>query len=144
MALSAAFIDCSSAMLAQGLYTGKAVPPEFALTSGAMLELRKHPRVSLTARVAVIALDSTFYGEVHQIGAGGLSARCAGRLSVSQPVELQFALPEGPEVRIAAVVWWKRDGLVGFRFDLSGSARSAVETWVKQRIEQAEYFKKPI
>jgi hypothetical protein len=109
-----------------------------------MLEKRKHPRVTLEAEVAVIVANVTLRGQADQIGAGGMSVRCSGQVSVSQPVELKFSLPEGPSVQIGAVVWWKKGEMMGFRFDFFGDGRAVIERWVNQRIQQAEYFRKPI
>jgi hypothetical protein len=83
--------------------------------------------------------------EAAEIGAGGMSVCCESILDVSQPVELQFCLPpEGPEIRIAAIVWWKKEGSVGFRFDLLSPQRATIAHWIEARIQTARYSSKPL
>src|SRR5689334_4715355 len=105
-----------------------------------MFKAREHPRVFLQAAVTIISRKKTLHGEANEIGGGGMSVRCAGEISVSEPVELEFSLSEGLPVRVAAVLWWKKAGLMGFRFDLFSENRRTIERWVADRIEHAQYF----
>jgi PilZ domain len=110
-----------------------------------VLSTRKHPRVSIATRVTILTPTARVEGEAGEIGAGGMSVRCGHAFGVSQPVELRFSLPpDGPEIRMAAVVWWRKDGHAGFRFDLHSAHREVIERWIEQRMQAAKYFRKPI
>jgi hypothetical protein len=109
-----------------------------------MLNPRKYPRVSFTATVVIFSGSTQFQGEAKEIGAGGMSIRCLAGISISQPVELEFSLSGGPSLRLPAILWWKKDGYMGFRFDPSSGIRQEIELWVHGRIGQAQYFSKPI
>jgi len=63
----------------------------------------------------------------------------AGRLSVAQPVRLSFTLSPGLELKLDAVVWWKRDQRVGIRFDpRDGKSRLIIQQWVEEQIRLAQ------
>ena len=109
-----------------------------------MLQTRKHPRVPLDVDVVLSISGQSLPGRAVQIGGGGMSLELAVSVPVSYPVELEFTLPDGPQVRIAGVVWWKKGNLIGIRFDYTGAARLTVENWVKERLAHAEFFRKPI
>ncbi len=115
-----------------------------------MLSTRKHPRIPIAARVTIVTSRARVEGEAGEIGAGGMSVRCehplaVSQLAVSQPVELEFRLPpDGPEIRMAGIVWWKKDKEFGFRFDLLSAHHKLVEQWIEQRLQAAKYFSKPI
>jgi hypothetical protein len=110
-----------------------------------VLSTRKHPRVSIAAKVTILTPSARAEGEASEIGAGGMSVRCDHAFGVSQPVELQFSLPpDGPEIRMAAIVWWRKNGHAGFRFDLQSAHRTLIERWIEQRMQTAKYFSKPI
>jgi hypothetical protein len=109
-----------------------------------MMKARKHPRVSLDVDVVVSINGQRLTGRAAQIGAGGMSLELAASVPVSHPVELEFTLPDGPPVRVAGVVWWKKGKQIGVRFDYTGTARLTVENWVNGRLRDAQYFPKPI
>jgi hypothetical protein len=60
-----------------------------------------------------------------------MSLEQAGQLSLAQPVLLTFALPSGDSIRLGAVVWWKRNGLVGVRFDPRDHYRP-IQEWIER------------
>jgi hypothetical protein len=92
-----------------------------------------------------VTLSARIEGEANEIGAGGMSLRCDHPLAISQPVELQFRIPpDGPEVRMAAIVWWRKGKDFGFRFDLLSEHHALIERWIEQRVQTAKYFSKPI
>lgn len=109
-----------------------------------MMELRKHPRIPVEMDAVVMLQGQSLPARAVQIGGGGMCLQLAAPVPVSHPVEVLFTLPEGPEVRIAGVIWWKKSGEVGIRFEYTGAARIAVENWVKQRLSNARFFAKPI
>jgi len=46
-----------------------------------------------------------------------MSLERVDHLSIALPVVLDFTLPSAEPVRLNGVVWWKRDRMVGVRFD---------------------------
>ena len=80
----------------------------------------------------------------YQLGGGGMAFSGVTELQISQPIELRFQLPDGPAISIPAIVWWKEKGLVGVRFDVTSPQREHIERWVRERLQDASYFAKPI
>jgi hypothetical protein len=100
---------------------------------------RQDPRVALATHVRVDAHDRIFEAESVQLGIGGMSLHNAGRLLLSQPVQLTFSLPSGTSITIAAVVRWKRNSLVGLRFDPRADTRQ-IQEWIEsQQASQASH-----
>ena len=97
---------------------------------------RQFPRVTVAMEVKVHCGNEVLVTKTQEIGAGGMALENAGRLSVAQPVKLSFTLPSGPELKLDAVVWWKRDQRVGIRFDVrDGNCRHVIQQWVEQQIK---------
>jgi hypothetical protein len=109
-----------------------------------MMKARKHPRISLAVDALLNFGGQSLPGRAVQISGGGMCLELAASVPVSHPVELEFTLPDGPPVRVAGVVWWKKGKQIGVRFDYSGTARLTVENWVNGRLRDAQYFPKPI
>jgi hypothetical protein len=91
--------------------------------------------VSLAVEVRVHFGDEVLLARSQEIGAGGMSLESADRLSVAQPVKLLFALPSGQELKLDAVVWWKRNRRVGIRFDLRDPQCRLIQQWVEEQIK---------
>ena len=98
---------------------------------------RKFPRVKLEVEVRVESLGRSLVSRSLEIGAGGMALKDASALDVSQPVQLSFALPDGQDVTVQAVVWWKRATLVGVRFDPSDGNRMHVQHWMDTQKQPA-------
>ena len=98
---------------------------------------RQFPRVSLATDVKVQFGEEVFVTRSQEIGAGGMALENAGRLSVAQPVELSFTLSSRLELRLHAVVWWKRDHRVGIRFDPRDPKCRLIQQWVEEQITLA-------
>jgi hypothetical protein len=109
-----------------------------------MLKPRTHPRLTVEFDVTVHLGDRVLAARSYQLGAGGMAFSGGTELQISQPIELRFQLPDGPTISIPAVVWWKEKGLVGVRFDIGSPQRDGIERWVRERLEDASYFAKPI
>jgi len=92
---------------------------------------RKHPRVYFATDVRVEGHDVMFTAHSVQLGSQGMCLERADQLSLAQPVLLAFALPGGYPVRLGAVVWWKKNGLVGLRFDPRDENRH-IEDWIRR------------
>ena len=103
-----------------------------------LFQPRQFPRVSLATDVKVHCGDEVFVTKSEEIGAGGMALQNAGRLSVAQPVQLSFSLSAGLELKLDAVVWWKRDHRVGIRFDpRDGKCRLIIQQWVEEQLKLA-------
>jgi hypothetical protein len=95
------------------------------------------PRIPFTVPVEVHTNPGhRFRGASLDISEGGMLVRVAAMLSVAQPVQLSFTLPESADVFIPAVVCHCRGELVGVRFDPTHHKRVAIEKWVKAAIEE--------
>ena len=104
-----------------------------------LFQPRQFPRVSLTTDVKVRYGEECFVTQSEEIGAGGMALQQAGRLSVAQPVHLSFSLSPGVDLKLDAVVWWKRDQRVGIRFDpRDGQSRVLIQQWVEEQIKLAQ------
>ena len=104
-----------------------------------LFQPRQFPRVSLAVEVKVHCGDEVFVTRSQEIGAGGMALQNAGRLSVAQPVRLSFTLSPELELKLDAVVWWKRDQRVGIRFDpRDGKSRLIIQEWVEEQIKLAQ------
>jgi PilZ domain len=99
---------------------------------------RQFPRVSLATEVKVRCGDEIFVTRSEEIGAGGIALQQAERLSVAQPVHLSFSLPSGVELKLDAVVWWKRGHRVGIRFDPRDGNCRVIQQWVEEQIKLAK------
>jgi hypothetical protein len=91
---------------------------------------RQHPRIALVTDVRVEGHDFSFTARSVQLGTKGMSLQDADQLSLAQPVELTFALPSGCSLRVGAVVWWKKDHLIGLRFDPRDDY-PAIQKWIE-------------
>ena len=92
---------------------------------------RQFPRMKLELAVRVDCFDRWLTATSVEVGSGGMSLKKGDSLSVSQPVQLSFVLPNGQPVVIQAVIWWKRAELLGVRFDPSDRNRLIVAQWME-------------
>ena len=94
--------------------------------------------MSLATDVKVQCGDEAFVARSQEIGAGGMALENAGGLSVAQPVQLFFTLSPALELKLDAVVWWKRDHRVGIRFDPRDPKCRLIQQWVEEQIKLAK------
>jgi hypothetical protein len=99
---------------------------------------RKSPRLPLVVEVRVDCHDRSLTASSVEVGAGGMALRNANTLTVSQPIQVSFALPEAASVTIQAVVWWKKGELLGLRFDPSDDNRLRVQRWFDARVPKPQ------
>ena len=100
-----------------------------------LFQPRQFPRVSLATEVKVQCGDEVFVARSQEIG--GMALQNADRLSVAQPVQLSFTLAPALELKLDAVVWWKRDHRVGIRFDPRDPKCRLIQRWVEEQIKLA-------
>jgi len=66
---------------------------------------RQHPRTSVAWPVVVEAGTSRYACQAVDISAHGAKVRTKVRLKTGTAVRLEFAPPEGPPLRVGALVW---------------------------------------
>lgn len=66
---------------------------------------RQHPRTSVAWPVVVEAATSRYACQVVDISAHGAKVRTKVRLKTGTAVRLEFVPPEGPPLRVGALVW---------------------------------------
>ena len=79
--------------------------------------LRRQPRMHLALDVKVQGPGVDCNATSVEVSGGGMSLERVDHLSIALPVVLDFTLPSAEPVRLNGVVWWKRDRIVGVRFD---------------------------
>jgi hypothetical protein len=60
-----------------------------------------------------------------------------GPLSVGEPVEIGFKLPDGPRINIPAVVCRKQSLALAIRFDVTDPQREVIQRWVETQVQHA-------
>lgn len=103
-----------------------------------LFQPRQFPRTFLATDVKVECGTDVFIARSLEIGAGGMALENASRLSVSQPVRLLFSLSPALNLKLDAVVWWKRDHRVGIRFDPRDPKCRLIQQWVEEQIKLAK------
>jgi len=95
-------------------------------------ELRRYVRIPVVAKLGVESDRQVFSAVSGEISAGGMSLSCGTKLTISQPVQLSFDLPNAPGVVVRATVCWARasDEMVGVRFDPDDDRRLRVKEWI--------------
>ena len=78
-------------------------------------------------------------GEAVELGGGGMAVARAAHLVVSQPVTVTLEMPTAQSVKLDGVVWWKRDKLIGIRFDPADGNRHRVESYVAAKLAEAKH-----
>lgn len=99
---------------------------------------RQYPRVALVTGVRVEGYGQTLLASSVQVGAGGIALESAGQLRVAEPVTLSFSLPGGPHVTVHGVVWWKREKMLGIRFDPTDDNRLQIQAWIDSQNDKAQ------
>jgi len=95
---------------------------------------RKHTRVPLSLEVDVEGPGVQCKANSVELGGGGMSLSHADQLSISLPVRVAFTLPPAMPVSLHAVVWWKRDKLVGIRFDPADRTCQLVQRYLEESV----------
>ena len=69
------------------------------------LDRRQHPRTRISWPVVVEAKTSRYPCEAVDISTHGAKVRTKARLKTGTAVRLEFVPPEGPPLRVGALVW---------------------------------------
>jgi c-di-GMP-binding flagellar brake protein YcgR len=79
--------------------------------------VRKYHRYLLDIRVVVISSGATLHGRTKNLAEGGMGATVAGEIPLNSIVEVQFQLPEHPDlVALRAEVRYRHGFQYGFFF----------------------------
>lgn len=100
-------------------------------------EFRRYVRVPLTAEVRIEAPSGAYSGIAQEMSGGGMSVEVKGALKQDETAELFFSLPGGKAVKVNAIVCWinAKEGLAGFRFDMTDERRAPVKQWIEDYLE---------
>jgi len=100
-------------------------------------EFRRYVRVPMITEVKLEAERSKYTATSVELSGGGMSMQATAKVSLGQPVELSFSLPQTKPISVAGVISWieSNDGTVGVRFDPNDSRRSAVKAWIEDYLE---------
>ncbi len=102
-----------------------------------LFQPRQFPRVSLATEVKVQCGDEVFVARSQEIGAGGMALQNA-EPPLGGAAGAAFLHPVfGLELKLDAVVWWKRDHRVGIRFDPRDPKCRLIQQWVEEQIKLA-------
>jgi hypothetical protein len=93
-------------------------------------QVRRSPRVPISVPVAIRTAEQNFSATGQNISHGGMLVSVAAPLSVSQPIHVDFTLPDTPAISIPAVVSYKKGVNIGLRFDPTHHERHSIEKWV--------------
>jgi hypothetical protein len=97
---------------------------------------RQYPRIPVALDVQVEGPGVACSGTSVELGGGGMSLTLAEHLAISLPVQVAFTLPPSLAVCIQAVVWWKRNKMVGVRFDPTDRNCQLVQRYLEMQIAQ--------
>lgn len=99
---------------------------------------RRSPRVPVSVPVHIETAQDRYHGDTQNVSHGGMLLRAQAPVSVAQPVELSFTLPDAEPVTIPAVVTHHRGEDVGVRFDPTHQVRRVIERWVDESQRKKE------
>jgi hypothetical protein len=92
-------------------------------------EFRRYVRIPLVTPVRLFFEGRTTTGTTEEISGGGMSLH-ANRLPAGLAVEVEFAMPGSPNLRMGASVRWAAAGQLGLRFDENDAGRIRIKTWI--------------
>lgn len=92
-------------------------------------EFRRYVRVPLVTPVKLTFEGRTVTGTSEEISGGGMSLH-ANRLPPGMVVQVEFAMPNAPAVKVGASVRWAAEGQLGLRFDENDQGRIRVKAWI--------------
>jgi PilZ domain len=98
--------------------------------------IRRSPRVPISIPVAIRTEEEHFHGKGQNISHGGMLVHAEAPLSVSQPIQVNFTLPDAAAISIPAVVSYKKGVSIGLRFDPTHHERHSIEKWVNSSVKE--------
>jgi hypothetical protein len=107
------------------------MPPRPGMTG-----VRRSPRVPISIPVAIHTFEDSFEGKGQNISYGGMLIKAQAPLSVAQPIEVNFTLPDAGAIRIPAVISYKKGEALGLRFDPTHHDRHPIREWVDNSVKE--------
>jgi hypothetical protein len=95
------------------------------------------PRIVLRLPVEIKGHEKHLTGSSQNIAMGGMLIEADGPLSVGEPVQIGFKLPDGPKISIPAVVCRKQNPTLAIRFDVTDPQRELIQQWVESQLKPA-------
>ena len=95
------------------------------------------PRITLRMALDITGYEKHLTGSSQNIAMGGMLIEADGPLSIGEPVQIGFVLPDGPQINIPAVVCRKQKPTVAIRFDVTDPQREIIQRWVEARLKHA-------
>lgn len=95
------------------------------------------PRIILRLPVEIRGHEKQMKGSTQNIAMGGMLIEADGPLSVGEPVQIGFDLPDGPHISIPAVVCRKQNPTLAIRFDVTDPQRELIQQWVEAHLKHA-------
>jgi hypothetical protein len=95
------------------------------------------PRILVSMPVEITGHEKRLTGSSQNIAMGGMLIVADGPLSVGEPVEIGFKLPDGPRINIPAVVCRKQSLALAIRFDVTDPQREVIQRWVETQVQHA-------
>lgn len=96
-------------------------------------ERRVPPRVPCVTSITIVANGRTISGVSHDIAIGGMLLKPLALLSVGEPVQVSFDLPNGPHIDFPGAICRKQGEYVAVKFDVMTQQRSLIQKWVDQQ-----------
>ena len=94
---------------------------------------RKSMRIPVSCTVRI---NSEISATSREVGPGGMSMYTDDALlRVSQPVHVDFVLPPDRPISIPGVVWWRKENMLGIRFDVYDKQLFAIRNWVEEQAD---------
>ncbi len=103
-----------------------------SLTPAEQEQQRKSMRIPVSCEVRI---NSEIVATSREVGPGGMSMYTDALLRVSQPVHVDFVLPPDRPISIPGVVWWRKENMVGIRFDVYDKQLFAIRNWVEEQAD---------
>jgi hypothetical protein len=95
------------------------------------------PRVLVRMPIEINGYEKRLTGSSQNIAMGGMLIEADGPLSVGEPVNIGFKLPDGPKISIPAVVCRKQNPTLAIRFDVTDPQRELIQQWVESHLKSA-------
>lgn len=96
-------------------------------------ERRVPPRIPCVTNVSIVANRRTISGESLNVAIGGILLKPSAPLSIGEPVQVSFELPNGPRVEIPGAICRKQGEYVAVKFDVITQQRTLIQQWVDRQ-----------
>ncbi len=101
-------------------------------------EFRRYVRIPVITEVSLIMSDNQrFSASSQEISSGGMSLKSSEEVSLSQSLEISFALLTLPRIWVRSTVTWRKPASksFGIRFDPQDERRLRIKQWIDAYLE---------